>query len=79
MSGPGFDLFGDPIAPWCETRGRPRFRPTEHQCAAVRKMRAAGMAQPEIARRLGVGVPTLVRHFGRELGSRAVIARQYEE
>ncbi|WP_338245264.1 hypothetical protein [Aurantiacibacter hainanensis] len=51
-------------------RGRPRHRPTPEQRAQVRRELRAGCSLDEIARHLGISVPTLKRRYGDDLVSR---------
>lgn len=47
--------------------GRPEFQPTEDQRDTVRSMAAYGVPQFDIARVIGCSVPTLRKHFFREV------------
>jgi hypothetical protein len=64
------DLFGVPV-----TEPRGRGRPPHVPSAASRRhaadLHAEGLAQPEIAKAMGLTVPTLIRHYGDVLKSNA--------
>ncbi|MCB2065400.1 MAG: hypothetical protein KDE15_02020 [Erythrobacter sp.] len=64
------DLFGLPVITR-RGRGRPPHQPTAELRAKAAAMHQAGAAQPEIAAALGLTIPTLVRHYWRELESRS--------
>lgn len=62
------DLLGDPIDPHHGCRGRPRHIPTAERRRQARELRAAGASQEAIAAALGITIPTLTRHYRREIG-----------
>jgi len=47
--------------------GRPSHKPTEITRANVKELSAFGITQEHIARRLGITVDTLVKHYANEL------------
>jgi AraC-like DNA-binding protein len=64
---PQVDLFGQPILPIRDRRGRPSFKKdkTNQDFVAVRV--AAGWTQKAIADDMGIDEKTLRKHFSREL------------
>lgn len=64
------DLFGNPL-PDPRGPGRPPHVPTATTRRKVRRLRAKGEGQLAIADALGITVPTLTRHYARELDSNA--------
>lgn len=66
----GLDLFGEPL-PAPRGLGRPPHVPTDETRARVAQLHRAGEHQPAIAEALGITVPTLTRHYGQELESKA--------
>jgi hypothetical protein len=56
------DLFGAPIGRK-RGRGRPRHTPTRRTNAIVWNLQQLGATQEDIARAVGVTVPTLRRHY----------------
>jgi hypothetical protein len=73
---PQRDLFGHPIAP-SRGAGRPRHEPTKATRALVKRRADRGVAQPAIAAELGITIPTLCRHYARQLGSGSKLGHQY--
>lgn len=66
------DLFGAPVERVRRRRpGRPPHVPTDELRDRVRELHQAGKSQPEIAEALALSVPTLTRHYHRELDSLA--------
>lgn len=63
------DLFGDPVMPIKDRRGRPSFAKTKENQELVSLLRAAGWIQERIARYIGCDVKTLRKNFSRELES----------
>jgi hypothetical protein len=61
------DLWGDPIPPKPEKRGRPTHVVTEEKRLRVAVLRAYNLSQPEIAEAMGISVPTLRKNYLREL------------
>ncbi len=47
--------------------GRPSFEPTDQQRAQVRLMVAAGVPDYDVAKVIGVSMPTMRKHFWQEL------------
>lgn len=66
-----FDLFGFPIRPGHGCRGRPRHMPSHAQRQLVRQLHTNGLAQPAIAKALGITVPTLLLNYPIELESKS--------
>jgi hypothetical protein len=64
------DLFGQPIFP-PRGMGRPRHLPTAETRQRVRELRAAKATLPTIAAALAISIPTLLRNYPAELGSRS--------
>lgn len=60
-------MFGQPIAPIKERRGRPSFGKNKENQELVCLLRAAGWTQSRIARYLGCDEKTLRKNFSREL------------
>jgi hypothetical protein len=73
------DLFGDPIAPPVERRGRPRHVRSAVTAAQVRELSELGLAQPKIARMVRLSVPTLTIYYALELGSTSEAAQRRDE
>lgn len=61
------DLFGRPIEPLRERRGRPSYAKTEQNQRAVEVRAAAGWTHEAIAADLGIDADTLKKHFSEEL------------
>ncbi|MDX0218588.1 hypothetical protein GOC40_11360 [Sinorhizobium meliloti] len=61
------DLFGQPVQPIKERRGRPSFGKNKENQELVCLLRAAGWTQARIARYLGCDEKTLRKNFSREL------------
>lgn len=64
-----FDLFGNPVEPVRETRGRPRHRPNVKLRNKVKMLHDAGLNHIEIARVIGITAPTLRLNYFTELQS----------
>jgi hypothetical protein len=62
-----FDLFGKPIQPIKDRRGRPSFAKNQENQELVCLFRAAGWTQSRIAGYLGCDEKTLRKNFSREL------------
>jgi hypothetical protein len=62
-----FDMFGQPVLPIKERRGRPSFAKTKENQELVCLLRAAGWTQGRISRYLGCDEKTLRKNFSREL------------
>jgi len=68
------DLWGNPILPPEERRGRPKHVPTEDSRLVVKVMAAVNKRHSEIAEALGISEPTLRKGYKAELaGGRAQI------
>lgn len=74
----GCDLFGMPMLPPVERRGRPAHQPTARQRRKVAQLHQAGVAQPIIAKAIGITVPTLVRHYPEELESKSLARSRWK-
>ena len=66
-----FDLFGKPIEPIKDRRGRPSFGKNKENQELVCLLRAAGWTQPRIASYIGCDEKTLRKNFSRELNEGA--------
>lgn len=67
-----FDLFGQPIGPLRDRRGRKSFRKDKENQDFVMVRVAAGWAQKRIAEDMGIDEKTLRKYFSRELEMGAV-------
>jgi transcriptional regulator with XRE-family HTH domain len=70
---PDVDLFGAPIAPIRDRRGRPSFKKDKENQEFVAIRAAAGWSQRRIAENMGVDEKTLRKYFSRELEYGAVL------
>jgi hypothetical protein len=75
-----FDLLGDPVPEGFGKRGRPPHVPTDEKRLKVRVLMAflgneAGW-EDEVAAGLGISVPTLKKHYFRELKEKVSARRQ---
>jgi transcriptional regulator with XRE-family HTH domain len=61
------DLWGDPIPPRQETRGRPNHVPTDEKRTRIKVLRALNKTDAEIAAAMGISQPTLRKYYFREL------------
>lgn len=68
---PEVDLFGDPILPPQESRGRPEHSWSRENSNKVLLAFARGLSVKEAATAIGVSVPTLRKHYFAEVGKRA--------
>lgn len=66
----GLDLFGDPILPREEARGRPEHKWSRANSNKVLLAFARGLDLKEAATAIGVSVPTLRKHYFSEVGKR---------
>jgi hypothetical protein len=66
---PDLDLFGKPILPIRERRGRPSFGKNEENQRTVITLRGHGWTQKRIASYLGCDEKTLRKNFSRELAA----------
>lgn len=64
------DLFGDPIQPGKEGRGRPEHSWSRENSNKVLLAFARGLSVKEAATAIGVSVPTLRKHYSSEVGKR---------
>ena len=64
---PAFDLLGDPIPDGLGKRGRPAHIPTQQNRNKIILLLAQGWADGRIAVAIGITVPTLRKHYFREL------------
>lgn len=67
--GPDLDLFGKPVLPIRDRRGRPSFAKTEENQQTVVTLRGNGWSQKRIAAYLGCDEKTLRKNFSRELSA----------
>lgn len=72
------DLFGDPVLPRAEGRGRPEHRWTRENSNRVLLAFAAGYSVKEAATAIGVSVPTLRKHYFAEVAKRESAALRME-
>jgi transcriptional regulator with XRE-family HTH domain len=61
------DLLGDPLRALPDRRGRRKLKFTTEVYDKVEVLRASGMTQEEIAKAIGITVPTLRKYFFQEL------------
>jgi len=73
------DLFGELVSVKPKKRGRPRHVPSSWSRALVTHMRIDGCAQPEIAKALGLTIPTLVMNYHTELKSTSQVWRRRDQ
>lgn len=67
------DMFGFPLAPIKDRRGRPSYAKSKENQEVVTVLRVAGWPHDRIARYLGCDEKTLRKHFSRELEAGADI------
>ncbi len=58
-----FDLFGNPLNTADPKRGRPEHVPTEENIIFVMVLLASGQTNQEVAKTLGLSVPTFRKHY----------------
>lgn len=58
-----FDLFGNPFDFAPRKAGRPEHEPTEENIINIMVLLASGMTNREVAKTLGISVPTLRKHY----------------
>lgn len=58
-----FDLFGNPLLTADAKRGRPEHQPTEENIIFVMVLLGSGMTNAEVAKRMGLSVPTFRKHY----------------
>ncbi|WP_417723966.1 hypothetical protein [Salipiger sp.] len=73
--GGDLDLFGNPVLPLRDRRGRPSFAKTPENQDFVAVRAADGWAHSAIAEELGCDEKTLRKHFSRELKCGALVMR----
>jgi len=66
----GVDLFGDPLQPDRNARGRPEHSWSLENSNKVLIAFARGMSVKEAATAIGVSVPTLYKHYFNECAKR---------
>lgn len=71
-----FDLLGDPIPEGFGKRGRPPHVPTDEKRMKVRVLLAFTQDEEEVAAGIGVSVPTLRKHYFRELREKVSARRR---
>ncbi len=74
----GVDLFGDPVVPRAEGRGRPEHVWSRENSNRVLLAFAAGYSVKEAATAIGVSVPTLRKHYFAEVAKRESAALRME-
>ncbi len=74
----GVDLFGDPIQPRKEGRGRPEHVWTLESSNKVLLAFARRLSVKEAATAIGVSVPTLRKHYSSEVAQREAAALRFE-
>jgi predicted ArsR family transcriptional regulator len=57
------DLFGNPYDPAGRKQGRPEHQPSEENIITIMVLLASGMTNGEIAKTIGISVPTLRKHY----------------
>lgn len=72
------DLFGDPVLPRHEGRGRPEHVRTLENSNKVLLAFARGLTVKEAATAIGVSVPTLRKHYSSEVAQREAAAIRFE-
>lgn len=68
-----FDLFGNPFDAGSRKAGRPEHEPTEENIINVMVLLASGMTNHEVAKTIGVSVPTLRKHYLHLTKNKAVL------
>jgi hypothetical protein len=76
VSDVNFDLLGDPIPEGFGKRGRPPHVPTDEKRLKVRVLLAFTGDEEEVAAGIGISVPTLRKHYFRELRDKLSARRQ---
>ncbi len=70
---PELDMFGQPVQPIRDRRGRPSFKKDKENQDFVAVRAAAGWSQKRIAENMGVDEKTLRKYFSRELENGAIL------
>lgn len=68
-----FDLFGNPYEVALRKAGRPEHEPTEENIINIMVLLASGMTNREVAKTVGISVPTLRKHYLHLTKNRAVL------
>jgi hypothetical protein len=68
-----FDLFGNPYDASPKKAGRPEHVPTEENIINIMVLLASGMTNREVAKTVGLSVPTLRKHYLHLTKSREVL------
>jgi predicted ArsR family transcriptional regulator len=68
-----FDLFGNPYDVGPRKAGRPEHEPTEENIINIMVLLASGMTNREVAKTVGISVPTLRKHYLHLTKNRAVL------
>lgn len=71
--GSDLDLFGEPVLPIRDPRGRPAYAKSKENQLLVITLRGAGWSQEDIATHMGCDPKTLRKHFSRELDAGALM------
>lgn len=71
-----FDLLGDPIPEGRGEPGRTGHIPTAENARKIRALLVAGLKNQQIARELGISVPTLRKHYFQSGKINARLARE---
>lgn len=71
-----FDLLGDPIPEGRGKPGRTGHVPTAENARKIRSLLVAGLKNAQIARELGITVPTLKKHYFHNGKVNAKLARE---
>lgn len=74
-AGQGVDLFGRPLRPLRDRRGRKSFKKDKENQAFVSRRAADGWTHEMIAEDMGIDPKTLRKHFSRELSFGRVFMR----
>lgn len=75
LSGPKTDLFGNPLLPLKDPRGRKAYSKSKENQLLVIDLRAAGMKHSEIALVLGCDEKTLRKYYSRELEEASILVQ----
>lgn len=75
----GLDLFGQPVLPPQEGRGRPEHRWCLENSNRVLLAFARGLSQAEAALLIGIDAKTLRKHYSRECALRTTAALRLEQ
>lgn len=78
MSGENLDLFGFPIPEPRDKAGRPEHVPTDENRNKIMMMMVFGCTNADLAKSIGVSVPTLRKHYLQQLQQRSVARLQLD-